>query len=224
MNGIRTLGRLFRIMDDNGSGTLTYDEVGEGLRDMGLRGEDALSKKDCTKLFSIFDKDKSGTVSFDEFMRAIRGKMSTKRKHLVYYAFDLLDKDKSGEVDQKDLAQAYDCSKHPEVIRGEKTPAEVLKEFSEQWDGTKKDGKITLHEFLDYYKDISASVDNDEYFELMMRNAWHISGGEGAAANTSDLRVLVTHSDGSEEVVEVMNDLGLDKNDEAAIIDHLIMQ
>ena len=45
MNGIRTLGRLFRIMDDNGSGTLTYDEVGEGLRDMGLRGEDALSKK-----------------------------------------------------------------------------------------------------------------------------------------------------------------------------------
>lgn len=216
MNGIRTLGRLFRIMDDNGSGTLTYDEVGEGLRDMGLRGEDALSKKDCTKLFSIFDKDKSGTVSFDEFMRAIRGKMSTKRKHLVYYAFDLLDKDKSGEVDQKDLAQAYDCSKHPEVIRGEKTPAEVLKEFSEQWDGTKKDGKITLHEFLDYYKDISASVDNDDYFELMMRNAWHISGGEGAAANTSNLRVLVIHKNNDQEVCEVQDDLGLKKGKDRA--------
>lgn len=216
MNGIRTLGRLFRIMDDNGSGTLTYDEVGEGLRDMGLRGEDALSKKDCKKLFSIFDKDKSGTVSFDEFMRAIRGKMSTKRKHLVYYAFDLLDKDKSGEVDQSDLAQAYDCSKHPEVIRGEKTPAEVLKEFSEQWDGTKKDGKITLHEFLDYYKDISASVDNDDYFELMMRNAWHISGGEGAAANTSNLRVLVIHKNADQEVCEVQDDLGLKKGKDRA--------
>ena len=47
MNGIRTLGRLFRIMDDNGSGTLTYEEVHYGLKDMGLRGEDALSKKVC---------------------------------------------------------------------------------------------------------------------------------------------------------------------------------
>merc|ERR1712100_61567 len=175
----------------------------------GLRGEDSLSKKELTTLFKIFDKDKNGTVSFDEFMRAIRGKMSTKRKHLVYYAFDLLDKDKSGQVDQKDLAQAYDCSKHPEVIRGEKTPAEVLKEFSEQWDGTKKDGIITLHEFLDYYKDISASIDRDDYFELMMRNAWHISGGAGASANTSNLRVLVVHKDGSQTVEEVQDDLGL---------------
>ena len=31
---------------------------------------------------------------------------STKRKHLVYYAFDLLDKDKSGEVDQSDLVRS----------------------------------------------------------------------------------------------------------------------
>jgi hypothetical protein len=102
------------------------------------------------------------------------------------------------------------------VIRGEKTPAEVLKEFSEQWDGTKKDGKITLHEFLDYYKDISASVDNDDYFELMMRNAWHISGGEGAAANTSNLRVLVIHKNADQEVCEVQDDLGLKKGKDRA--------
>lgn len=34
-------------------------------------------------------------------------------------------------------------------------------------------------------------VDSDDYFELMMRNAWHISGGDGRQANTSNLRVLV---------------------------------
>merc|ERR1711937_132065 len=127
--------------------------------------------------------------------------------------FGILDKDKSGVVDQADLTKAYDTSKHPEVIRGEKTPAEVIKEFSEQWDGTKKDGKITLHEFLDYYKDISASVDDDEYFELMMRNAWHISGGEGWSANTSCRRVLVIHKDGSQTVEEIKNDLGIKDTD-----------
>ena len=42
-----------------------------------------------------------------------------------------------------------------------------------------------------------------------MRNAWHISGGEGASANTTCMRVLVTHADGSQTVEEVENDLGI---------------
>ena len=73
-----------------------------------------------------------------------------------------------------------------------------------------------MHEFLDYYKDISASIDGDEYFELMMRNAWHISGGIGAAANTSNLRVLVIHKDDSQTVEEVQDDLGLKKGKDRA--------
>jgi hypothetical protein len=47
------------------------------------------------------------------------------------------------------------------------------------WETHKKDGIVTVEEFLDYYKDISASIDGDDYFELVIRNAWHIDGGEG---------------------------------------------
>jgi hypothetical protein len=53
----------------------------------------------------------------------------------------------------------------------------------------KGDGVVTLDEFCDYYANVSASIDTDEYFELMIRNAWHISGGKGAAANTTIARV-----------------------------------
>jgi hypothetical protein len=36
------------------------------------------------------------------------------------------------------------------------------------------DGIITFDEFLDYFKDISASIDRDDYFEVMMKNSWKI--------------------------------------------------
>ena len=56
-------------------------------------------------------------------------------------------------------------------------------------------------------------MDDDDYFELMIRNAWHISGGEGWSANTANKRVLVTGGDGCQRVVEVADDLGLRQGD-----------
>jgi hypothetical protein len=55
----------------------------------------------------------------------------------------------------------------------------VLREFLDTFDvGGVRDGCVTEEEFMNYYTNIGASIDNDAYFELMMRNAWHISGGE----------------------------------------------
>ena len=48
----------------------------------------------------------------------------------------------------------------------------------------------TFEEFCDYYKEISASIDGDDYFELMIRNAWRIAGGEGAASLKRRQRVV----------------------------------
>jgi hypothetical protein len=81
--------------------------------------------------------------------------------------------------------------------------------FCLQGKKTSGDGIVTLDEFCSYYSNVSASIDDDDYFELMMRNAWHISGGTGWSANTSNLRVLVKHSDGRETIEEIQDDLGL---------------
>ena len=56
------------------------------------------------------------------------------------------------------------------------------------------------------------------------RNAWHISGGEGQAANTANRRVLVTKSDGSQYVEEIKNDLGLKRGDTAGMMARLSAQ
>ena len=37
-----------------------------------------------------------------------------------------------------------------------------------------RDGVVTWREFLDYHKELSSAIDNDEYFSAMMRNAWRL--------------------------------------------------
>ena len=84
-----------------------------------------------------------------------------------------------------DLRDSYDVSYHPQFKNGQLSKDAILTEFLAQWDTINKDGKISLAEFEDYYKDVSASIDDDDYFELMIRNAWHIAGGQGWCENTT---------------------------------------
>jgi Ca2+-binding EF-hand superfamily protein len=209
-NGIRSLGSIFRRMDDNRSRSLSAEELQSGVADYGLN----MSIQDCSVLLHALDRSNSGKVSFDDFLLAMRGTMNPKRVALVNDAFRLLDKDGSGIVTVHDVASAYDAKYHPDVMHGKKTPQQVFAEFMMQWETEGKvDGKVTLEEFTNYYQDVSASIDSDDYFELMMRNSWHMSGGTGQKENTSNLRVLVVFTDGRQEVIEVRNDLGLRRND-----------
>ncbi len=66
------------------------------------------------------------------------------------------------------------------------TPDEALAQFLAQWDTKKADGVVEWDEFLEYYDSVSCSIDDDDYFELMMRNAWHLPGGTGWCENVSD--------------------------------------
>ena len=56
-----------------------------------------------------------------------------------------------------------------------KTPEEAYREFMSMWDTQVADGIVTFEEFCEYFKDVSASIDTDEYFEAMMISAWKLS-------------------------------------------------
>jgi Ca2+-binding EF-hand superfamily protein len=210
--GFISLQRKFRAMDSDRNGSISLPEFLTALRESGVY----LSPLDAKNLFHYFDANHDGAVDFSEFLAGIREPMSEKRMLFVRMAFDLMDKDGNGLLEVADIVDVYDARKHPEVMSGRKTEQEVFAEFLDTFEasgGGNRDGKITFEEWTHYYANISAAIDDDDYFELMMRNAWHISGGSGWSANSSNRRVLITAADGSASVREVPNDLGVKRED-----------
>lgn len=177
--GIIGLSKQFRIMDDNHSMSLDKFEFNKAMQDYML----GFSEGEIQSLFSHFDFDRSGLVEYDEFLRVIRGPMSAARKRYVARAYAKLDKDGSGVVDINDIRDVYDASRSPDVTSGKKTEQQVLLEFLETFEAAHSmrnqntpDGVVSKEEFEEYYNNVSASIDNDEYFALMMNNAWNLDG------------------------------------------------
>eukprot|EP01062_Namystynia_karyoxenos_P069209 TRINITY_DN6468_c0_g2_i1.p1 TRINITY_DN6468_c0_g2~~TRINITY_DN6468_c0_g2_i1.p1 ORF type:complete len:544 (+),score=203.50 TRINITY_DN6468_c0_g2_i1:107-1738(+) len=209
--GFRGLVRTLRIMDDDGNRKLSRRELKDGMATYGVH----LDAGELDHVFQAFDRDGDGVITITEFLRTLRGPMNQRRRDLVLLAYERLDKNLDGVVTFGEIRKIYEegTKHHPAVLDGSKTPEEVMREFiANSWDKN-KDGTITQAEFLEYYNDISVNIDNDDYFELMIRNAWHISGGEGWCANTSCRRVLVIHQDGSQTVEEIKDDLGIGPED-----------
>lgn len=97
--GIIGLARLFKIADDNNSGTLDLPEFSKVLKDLRLD----FGPEDVKRLFGRFDRDRSGSIDYDEFLRQVRGPMNQNRIKWVKEAFAKLDADRSGVIDLTDV-------------------------------------------------------------------------------------------------------------------------
>ncbi|XP_003390641.1 PREDICTED: calcyphosin-like protein [Amphimedon queenslandica] len=170
-SGIKGLGRVFRIMDDDGSRSLSYDEFKKGLHDYGLSLTDSESKQ----MFQKFDQDKNGSIDFDEFLIKLRPPMSQSRISIIDQAYNKLDRTGDGLVTVEDLKGVYNAKQHKKYQNGEWTEEQVFLEFLKKFDSPNDpDGQVTRDEFINYYAGVSASIDSDPYFDLMMRNAWKL--------------------------------------------------
>jgi len=170
-NGIQGLGRSFRIIDDDNSRSLDVKEFTKGCHDYGVN----LSKTEIEELFNVIDKDHSGTIDFDEFLISLRPPMPRCRQELIQKAFMKMDKTKDGVITAEDLKGVYNCSQHPKFKNGEWSEERCFQEFLKTFETPNDaDGTVTKEEFMNYYAGVSASVDNDAYFDLMMRQAYKI--------------------------------------------------
>lgn len=127
-------------------------------------------------LFDHYDKDKGGSIDFNEFMKGLRSKLSPQRRELTLQAFKIMDTDGSGEISFEDLKNTYDTSKHPKVLAKEMTHEQVINEFLKMFEGDSKDvnSVVTQQEWLDYHAGLSANIDEDDAYGMLMAANWGI--------------------------------------------------
>ncbi|CAH1795708.1 unnamed protein product [Owenia fusiformis] len=171
IQGIKGLGTIFRSMDNDYTRRLNLDEFKRGMRVYGLDIDD----ESLTRMFNKFDRDGNSVVDFEEFLAQLRPPMAQCRVDVVNQAFDKLDVTKDGLLMVDDLTGTFSkyAERHPKYQSGEWSQERVLESFIETFDTPgNPDGKVTRDEFLNYYAGVSSTVDEDEYFDMMMRSCW----------------------------------------------------
>lgn len=134
--GIFGISRLFKIIDDDDSKRLSFNEFTKCIKDFRLE----FKEDEIKKIFASFDRNRDGELDYDEFLRAIRGPMAPNRQKLVRQAFNKLDKDGSGVINLDDIRGiacksifkilgVYNAKNHPDVKSGKRTEDEILAEF-----------------------------------------------------------------------------------------------
>ncbi|XP_010922091.1 calcium-dependent protein kinase 2 [Elaeis guineensis] len=99
---IQGLKQMFKNMDTDNSGTITLEELKQGLCKQGTK----LSEFELKQLMEAADADGNGTIDYDEFITATVHMNRMDREEHLYTAFQYFDKDGSGFITKEELEQA----------------------------------------------------------------------------------------------------------------------
>ncbi|NP_001357651.1 calcium-dependent protein kinase [Zea mays] len=133
---IKGLKQMFNNMDTDRSGTITVEELKDGLAKLGSK----ISEAEVQKLMEAVDVDKSGSIDYTEFLTAMMNRHKLEKEEDLFLAFQHFDKDDSGYITRDELEQAM----AEYGVGDEASIKEVLDEVDKD-----KDGRIDYEEFVE---------------------------------------------------------------------------
>jgi len=122
-----------------------------------------------------------GFIEYEDLINDIIGKLNKKRIEIIKFTFEnLLRYDTKTYVRLEDIKKKFNPKGHPDYINNKRDEDEILAEFLDYFqyhfqlfNETQQD-LITYSQFLNFYKYISFDIENDDYFEKMMKGVWNL--------------------------------------------------
>jgi calcium-dependent protein kinase len=132
---IMGLKEMFKSMDTDNSGTITFEELKTGLAKQGSK----LLESEVRQLMQAADVDGNGTIEFNEFITATMHLNKMEKEDHLYAAFQHFDTDHSGYITIDELEQA--------VMKNNMGERDTIKDIIREVD-TDHDGRINYDEFV----------------------------------------------------------------------------
>ena len=178
--GILGMRRCFMIYDEDNSRVLTFENFYKYITNFLI----PLSRNQAAALFKLYDIQNTGEINYDSLINELLGKFSESRRNLVNSAFNKLDNTRKGVINMNIIRGGFIPKGHPDVVNGKKTEQEVLAEFLDNFDyhfnllnqgRNPDDEEITNQEFIDFYRYISAGIEDDSFFSKMIIGVWGLN-------------------------------------------------
>ncbi|KAK8585911.1 hypothetical protein V6N13_050881 [Hibiscus sabdariffa] len=128
------LKELFKMIDTDNSGTITFQELKDGLKKVGSE----LMESEIRALMEAADIDNNGSIDYCEFIAATLHMNKMEREENILAAFTYFDKDGSGYITIDELQQA--CQ---EYGLGDVPLEDVIREIDQDNDGRIDYGEFT---------------------------------------------------------------------------------
>jgi calcium-dependent protein kinase len=130
---------LFVAMDNNNDGTLTLEEIKNGIKECGVPEWEDM---DATLL--VVDSDGSGVINYTEFLAATLNTRQRTQEDACWAAFRHFDRDKNGSISKAELRETLKDLNGIELFATEAEVNRVLEEVD-----SNNDGVIQFDEFMD---------------------------------------------------------------------------
>ncbi|TMW88953.1 calcium-dependent protein kinase 10 [Solanum pennellii] len=137
---IEVIREMFALMDSDGDGKITYDELKAGLRKVGSQ----LAEAEMKLLMDVADVDGNGVLDYGEFVAVIIHLQRMENDEHFRRAFMFFDKDGSGYIELDELREAL-------ADESGACDTDVVNEIMREVD-TDKDGQISYEEFVGMMK------------------------------------------------------------------------
>nr|XP_043609148.1 calcium-dependent protein kinase 26-like [Erigeron canadensis] len=141
---IAGLKQMFKMIDTDNSGYITFEELKDGLKSFGAN----LEESEIYDLMQAADIDNNGIIEYEEFVAATLHLNKVYKEDSLYAAFSYFDKDGSGYITLNEIQQS--CN---ELGIEDTQVEEIIKEAD-----LNNDGHIDYNEFVAMMHKGSATI------------------------------------------------------------------
>ena len=184
---------LGRNLTRGGKTQLSMYDFSKSLYESGLR----LTEEELRLLYGCYapgatpnsPKYDAPVTDVQAFLEGLKSPFPENRLKLVHEVFKTLDVEQDGHIDMDDVSVLFNPTGHPDVRAGKRSEKEVLEEFLDTFNVRSRRRKVSIAEFEDYYACLSAAIEDDNYFQLLMWNTWPLAQAKARNQDAAGTRI-----------------------------------